>query len=150
MVTWPSRRSALPMDTLTSAERSQRMSLIRGKNTKPELRVRSLVHGFGYRYRLHVASLPGKPDLVFPRLQKAVFIHGCFWHRHPGCALARLPKSKLSFWLPKLTSNRQRDLRNIARLRRAGWSVKVVWECETQKAEELERRLLKFLERKKK
>src|SRR5260221_4542098 len=118
------------MDTLTLAERSKRMGLIRGADTKPELRVRSIVHRCGYRYRLHVSGLPGKPDLVFPRLRKVIFVHGCFWHRHLGCSLARLPKSRLSFWLPKLTGNRQRDIRNIARLRRSGCKVKVIWESE--------------------
>ena len=104
------------MDTLTPSERSKRMGLIRGADTRPELRVRSIVHRCGYRYRLHVPALPGKPDLVFPRLRKVIFVHGCFWHRHPDCSLARLPKSRLHFWLPKLTHNRQRDIRNIRRL----------------------------------
>jgi len=135
------------MDTLTHAERSKRMGLIRGADTKPELRVRSIVHQWGYRYRLHVSGLPGKPDLVFPRLRKIIFVHGCFWHRHPGCSLARLPKSRLRFWLPKLTGNRQRDVRNIARLRRAGWKVKVIWECETKSADRIEKKLRAFLEK---
>ena len=135
------------MDTLTHAERSTRMGLIRGKDTKPELRVRSIAHRCGYRYRLHVSGLPGKPDLVFPRRRKVVFVHGCFWHRHLGCSLARLPKSRLSFWLPKLTNNRQRDVRNIARLRRAGWKVKVIWECETKSADRIEKKLRTFLEK---
>jgi DNA mismatch endonuclease (patch repair protein) len=139
---------ALPaMDTLSRAERSKRMAMIHGTNTKPELRVRSIAHRTGYRYRLHDSDLPGKPDMVFPKLRKVVFVHGCFWHRHPGCSLARLPKSRLSFWLPKLTRNRQRDIRNIARLRRAGWSVKVIWECETISAEKIERKLRTFLEK---
>jgi DNA mismatch endonuclease (patch repair protein) len=135
------------MDTLTHAERSTRMRLIRGADTKPELRVRSIVHRCGYRYKLHDASLPGKPDMVFSSRRKVVFIHGCFWHRHPGCSLARLPKSRLSFWLPKLTNNRQRDVRNIARLRRAGWKVKVIWECETKSADRIEKKLRTFLEK---
>src|SRR4051812_1673336 len=134
------------MDTLTLAERSKRMALIRGANTKPELRVRSIAHQCGYRYRLHVSALPGKPDLVFPRLRKVIFVHGCFWHRHPGCPLARLPKSRLSFWFSKLTNNRQRDVKNIARLRRAGWKVKVIWECETKSAARIEKKLRTFLE----
>lgn len=118
------------MDTLSPAERSARMALVRSGDTKPELAVRRVVHGLGFRYRLHVSSLPGKPDLVFARLRKVLFVHGCFWHRHRHCALARLPKSRLEFWLPKLQENRRRDLRNIRRLRRAGWQVQVVWECE--------------------
>jgi DNA mismatch endonuclease (patch repair protein) len=98
------------MDTLSRKERSQRMSLIRNRDTKPELLVRRLVHGSGYRYRLHGTDLPGKPDLVFPGRKKVIFVHGCFWHRHPKCSLARLPKSRLSFWLPKLTENRDSRL----------------------------------------
>jgi len=100
------------MDTLTPAERSTRMALVRAKDTKPELLVRRLVHGMGYRYRLHRRDLPGKPDLVFPSRGKVIFVHGCFWHRHARCALARLPKSRGDFWLPKLTANAQCDSRN--------------------------------------
>jgi DNA mismatch endonuclease (patch repair protein) len=109
------------MDTLTRAERSKRMALVRGKDTKPELLVRKIAKACGYRFRLHVSGLPGKPDIVFTKRRKVIFIHGCFWHRHPapGCALARLPKSKLDFWLPKLTENRRRDLRNISNPRRS-------------------------------
>ena len=142
-----SRRLARSMDTLTRIERSKRMALIRSKNTKPELLVRRIAHSCGYRFRLHVSDLPGKPDLVFPRHRKVIFVHGCFWHRHPGCALARLPKSKLRFWVPKLTENRRRDLRNIARLRRDKWKVIVVWECQLKNPISLEKRIKKFLER---
>ena len=95
------------MDTLSRKERSHRMSLIRNRDTKPELLVRRLVFRSGYRYRLHRSDLPGRPDLVFPGRKKVLFVHGCFWHRHPNCGLARLPKSRLSFWLPKLTENRR-------------------------------------------
>jgi DNA mismatch endonuclease, patch repair protein len=116
------------MDTLSRKERSRRMALIPGKDTKPELLVRRIVRSCGYRFRLNVAELPGKPDLVFPSRKKVIFVHGCFWHRHPGCAMARLPKTKLRFWLRKLTENRQRDLRNIARLRRRNWGVSVARE----------------------
>src|SRR5260370_37716815 len=137
----------LPMDTLTRSERSQRMALIRGKNTKPEIFVRRIVRSAGVKYRSNASNLPGKPDLVFPTRRKIIFVHGCFWHRHPGCSLARLPKSKLQFWLPKLTQSRLRDLRNISRLRRNKWSVKVIWECELQDAERLERTVKSFLER---
>jgi DNA mismatch endonuclease (patch repair protein) len=133
------------MDTLSRVERSKRMSLVRSTDTKPELLVRTIAHKSGYRYRLHVSKLPGKPDLVFPRLRKIVFIHGCFWHRHHACALARLPKSRLDFWVPKLTQNHERDLKNIAKLRRAGWRVKVIWECEISKIDRLEKRLRAFL-----
>jgi DNA mismatch endonuclease (patch repair protein) len=120
------------MDTLTRTERSKRMALIHGKNTKPELLVRKIARSCGYRFRLHVPNLPGKPDIVFPKRRKVIFVHGCFWHRHPSpsCALARLPKSKLRFWLPKLTANRRGDLRNIARSRRdtqdGYWTVRAL------------------------
>jgi DNA mismatch endonuclease (patch repair protein) len=134
------------MDTLSGAERSQRMALIRSAHTKPELLVRSMVHKCGYRYRLHVSDLPGKPDLVFPSRRKVVFVHGCFWHRHSGCPFARLPKSKLDFWVPKLTLNRERDRKTIARLHREGWKVKVIWECEIKKnTVQVENKMRKFL-----
>jgi DNA mismatch endonuclease, patch repair protein len=126
------------MDTLSKSERSARMSLVRSTDTKPELLVRRLVHGLGYRYRLHVPKLPGRPDIVFPRMRKVIFVHGCFWHRHPRCHLARLPKSKLSFWVPKLTLNRRRDVLNIRRLRHAGWQVEVIWECQIEGPELLQ------------
>ncbi len=134
------------MDTLTRRERSQRMALIRGKNTRPEILVRKIIRTCGQKYRLNVASLPGKPDFVFPRLRKVIFVHGCFWHRHPRCALARLPKSRFEFWVPKLTGNRIRDLRNAARLRRAGWRVKVIWECQLKNYASLECGIRTFLE----
>jgi DNA mismatch endonuclease (patch repair protein) len=106
------------------------MSRIRSKGSIPELKLRRLVHGLGFRYRLHVAKLPGKPDLVFPARRAVIFMHGCFWHRHEGCGLARLPKSRLDFWAKKLEANRRRDLINRQRLREMGWKVLVVWECE--------------------
>lgn len=135
------------MDTLTRIERSQRMALIRGKNTKPEVVVRRIARSCGYRFRMHDVKLPGKPDLVFPTLKKIIFVHGCYWHRHPGCALARLPKSKLKFWVPKLTENRRRDVRTIARLRRQRWRVAVVWECQLSRTDLLTKRIKNFLER---
>jgi DNA mismatch endonuclease (patch repair protein) len=101
-------------DTLSKTERSLRMSLIKGVNTRPEMIVRRLVHAMGFRYRLHVRSLAGAPDLVFPRLRKIILVHGCFWHRHadPACKLARLPKSRVAFWTLKLSANRRRDCKN--------------------------------------
>lgn len=96
---------------------------------------------------MHDVKLPGKPDLVFPTLKKIIFVHGCYWHRHPGCALARLPKSKLKFWVPKLTENRRRDVRTIARLRRQRWRVAVVWECQLSRTDLLTKRIKNFLER---
>jgi DNA mismatch endonuclease, patch repair protein len=109
------------VDTLTKQQRSERMSRVRGKDTKPELQVRRLVHRMGFRYRLHANDLPGKPDLVLPRLGKVIFVHGCFWHQHPGCG--RQPKSKLGFWMKKLSQNRQRDLKNQQCLRGLGWKT---------------------------
>ncbi len=98
------------MDTLTPEQRSERMSRVRNKDTKPEMRVRRLVHALGYRYRLHDSRLPGRPDLVFKSRHKVIFVHGCFWHRHDRCELCRMPKSRLQFWKPKLKANRERDL----------------------------------------
>ena len=141
-------RHALTMDTLSRTERSERMARIRGRDTKPELLVRRLVHRCGFRYRLHGRMLPGKPDLVFPSRKKVIFVHGCFWHRHPRCSLARLPKSRVEFWVPKLTENRQRDLRSIRSLKRLGWKTQVVWECELRDVSLLEQRIRLFLEAK--
>ena len=123
------------------------MSRVRNRDTKPEMLVRSLVHGMGYRYRLHRRDLPGKPDLVFPARRKVVFVHGCFWHRHPdpACSLARLPKSKLDFWGPKLEKNRKRDESNLALLAELGWEILEVWECQTKNREDLQTRVREFL-----
>lgn len=116
------------------------MSRIGAKDTGPEMVVRRFVHAMGYRYRLHDPSLPGKPDLVFRSRHKVIFVHGCFWHRHndSACKLARLPKSRSEFWLPKLETNVARDRRNQEKLRTLGWEVLVIWECQLK-----ERALLK-------
>ena len=134
-------------DILTPHERSVRMGLIRSKNTSPELRVRKLVFGMGFRYRLHDHSLPGCPDIVLPGRKKIVFVHGCFWHRHSSrnCKLARIPKSRLDFWLAKLNANRIRDTRNRRRLRAQGWEVMSVWECQLRDLETVRVRLRSFL-----
>jgi len=132
-------------DTLTPNERSKRMSLIRGKDSSPEMKLRRLVHGMGFRYRLHVKDLPGKPDLVFPSRRAVIFMHGCFWHRHPGCKLARMPKTKLDFWGPKLEGNRERDLRNQEMLKKLGWHVLVVWECEMKNIDKVSNKVRGFL-----
>lgn len=135
------------MDTLTRQERSKRMALVRGRDTKPEMRVRRLVHALGYRYRLHRSELPGKPDLVFGPRRKIIFVHGCFWHRHPDptCKLARLPKTRQDFWLPKLEGNRARDESNNAMLTEMGWDVLEIWECETADMEALTTKIKGFL-----
>lgn len=134
------------MDTLDPQQRSARMALIRSKNTKPELVVRRLVHALGYRYRLHRCDLPGTPDLVFAARSKVIFVHGCFWHRHVGCALARLPKSRGDFWVPKLEGNAERDKRNMRALRRLGWGVMTIWECQLRDTPQLESRIRRFLD----
>src|SRR5690606_15584870 len=110
--------------------------------------VRRLVHGMGYRYRLHRRDLPGTPDLVFPGRKKVIFVHGCFWHRHPDptCKLARLPKSRREFWLPKLEGNRARDVENMARLEELGWESMTIWECQLRDQEALEERVRRFLD----
>lgn len=134
------------VDTLTPAERSARMRLIKAKNTKPELLVRRLVWGLGYRYRLHRSDLPGTPDMAFIGRRKVIFVHGCFWHLHRECPNNRPPKSRRAFWDAKLASNRDRDARNGERLRDMGWRHLVVWECETTHVKELGNRLVCFLE----
>jgi DNA mismatch endonuclease (patch repair protein) len=103
------------------------------------------VHAMGFRFRLHVKRLPGRPDLVFARLRKIILVHGCFWHSHEGCSETHLPKTRQEYWHPKLEGNKQRDLENIAKLRRLGWRVLVVWECETARQKPLGRRLKRFL-----
>ena len=133
------------MDTLTPEQRSERMSRVRSRDTKPELVVRGLLHSQGYRYRLHDKRLPGKPDLVFAGRRKLIFVHGCFWHRHDHCALARMPKSRIDFWLPKLEANRARDQVNIARLEAMGRCVLVVWECQLGDMDALVAKLEHFL-----
>ena len=124
------------------------MARVRGRDTRPELVVRRLLHGMGFRYRLHAKELPGRPDIVFRGRRLAIFVQGCFWHRHPDpeCRLARLPKSRLDFWLPKLEGNRARDIANVERLESAGWRVLLVWECELKDWEQLGNRLRRFVE----
>lgn len=121
------------------------MSRVRAKDTTPELRVRKLAHALGYRFRLHRRNLPGKPDLVFPRLRKIVLVHGCFWHRHEGCRLATHSKSRTEFWEAKFKRNVERDRRIREELRALGWDVLVIWECETREPDTLEDILRKFL-----
>jgi DNA mismatch endonuclease, patch repair protein len=133
------------MDTLTKAERSERMARIRSKDTQPELRVRRIVHALGYRYRLHRRDLPGCPDLVFPSRRKIVFVHGCFWHSHQGCVIANKPKSRSDFWVEKFERNKLRDARNQEALKLDGWRVFTVWECETKGITTLATRLSRFL-----
>jgi len=122
------------------------MSRVKSKNTTPELAVRRLLFGMGYRYRLHDKRLPGKPDLVFRSRRKIVFVNGCFWHGHVGCRYAHLPKSRVGFWQSKIERNRARDEENIALLETDGWKVLIVWQCELKNVEKLGARLHDFME----
>lgn len=117
-------------DSLTKERRSWNMSRIRAENTRPEVMVRSILHRMGYRFRLHVRSLPGKPDIVLPKFKTVLFVHGCFWHRHEGCKYAYNPKSRVDFWQTKFLQNVERDREVEKQLKELGWKVRVVWECE--------------------
>ena len=134
-------------DVHSKQQRSFNMSRIRGKDTKPEMRVRSLVHQMGFRFRLHRRDLPGKPDLVLPRHRSVIFVHGCFWHMH-RCRYGRVtPKTNAEFWQAKRQGNVDRDRRNIRKLKTDGWRVLVIWECWTRDpAEKVIPRLTEFLE----
>jgi DNA mismatch endonuclease, patch repair protein len=132
-------------DVLTPEQRSFNMSRIRNRNTRPEMKVRSLVHQMGYRYRLHRKDLPGKPDLVFPGRRKIIFIHGCFFHMHSCRYGTVVPKTNAEFWRKKRLSNVERDARNIKALEEDGWKVLVVWECQTRAPDGLVAELAEFL-----
>ncbi len=135
-------------DTVSSKRRSEIMSNIKSKGMMPEMMVRRLVHSMGYRYRLHRMDLPGKPDLVFPRLQKVIFVHGCFWHQHPSttCKNSRTPRSNLNYWATKLKSNVTRDAEQVAKLYELGWKVMILWECEVKTGTDVGERIREFLE----
>jgi DNA mismatch endonuclease, patch repair protein len=132
-------------DIMNPAERSERMSRVRNKDSKPEKLVRSVLHCLGHRFRLHGKNLPGKPDIVLGRHKKIVFVHGCFWHRHGVCRRLSIPKSNPRFWMRKFADNVRRDSEKIAALRRCGWDVLIVWECETKDRAKLERTLRRFM-----
>lgn len=134
-------------DTLTPAERSERMSRIRGKDTTPELIVRKLAHEMGYRFRLHRRDLPGSPDLVFPRYKKVIWVHGCFWHRHEGCRKTTMPATNIPFWEEKFAATQKRDDQNFHRIRDQGWEALIIWECQTKDVENLTKQLQVFLEK---
>jgi DNA mismatch endonuclease (patch repair protein) len=129
------------VDHISPERRSWLMSRVRGKHTSPEMRVRRAAHKLGLRFRLHPKHLPGKPDLVFPRYGVALFVHGCFWHRHSGCPKASTPKSNTSYWIAKFEQNSARDAQIARSLTSRGWRVSTLWECETKSPEILNRRL---------
>jgi DNA mismatch endonuclease Vsr len=132
------------MDRLDPSQRSRLMSRIRRSDTKPERLVRSLLHRLGYRFRIQLKGVPGRPDVAFPGRRKAIQVHGCFWHQHPGCRHATQPSTRTEFWTAKFARNRERDERLLNAAEALGWRTLVVWECET-KAQDLDRRLIAFL-----
>ena len=134
-------------DIFDPEKRSEIMSRIRGRDTKPELIVRRIAHGLGFRFRLHRKDLPGRPDIVFPRHQAVIVVHGCFWHRHPGCKHASSPKTRVRYWQNKFEDNVVRDKRNETALRDLGWKVMLIWECETKDHEAVAARIESFLRR---
>lgn len=135
-------------DIVSREKRSQMMASVRTRDTKPELLVRSLVHRMGFRFRVHRKDLPGSPDIVLSKHRKVVFVHGCFWHRHPGCSATTSPKSNADFWEEKFLTNMARDQRCQEALKEMDWEVLVVWECETRTHENLKRKLEAFLQAK--
>lgn len=133
------------MDKLTPEQRSKNMAAVKGKDTTPEIRVRRMLHKMGYRFRLHRKDLPGKPDIVLPRYRLCIFVHGCFWHQHPGCKRATIPEFNREFWVTKFQGTLERDERAEKELRQQGWHVCVIWECETKKEEFLNRIIRKCI-----
>ena len=135
-------------DRISPEKRSWNMSRIGSRDTKPELRVRSALHRMGYRFRVHRKDLPGKPDVALPGLSTAIFVHGCFWHRHKGCRNATTPKTRTAFWKKKFAENTARDRKNTRALRNLGWDVVIFWECETEQASGLVKRIRSRIRRK--
>lgn len=132
-------------DVFDPEKRSWIMSRVKNRNTKPEIAVRSMIHRMGYRFRLHSPKLPGHPDIVLPRHRKAVFVHGCFWHGHQGCARGKRPATNRRFWNQKISATRERDRQALADLKSLDWEPLVVWECEIRDAEALAEKLERFL-----
>jgi len=132
-------------DRITKSQRSQVMRSVGRMDTGPEIVVRSLLHGAGFRFRINVKSLPGTPDIVLPKYRTVIFVHGCFWHRHEGCPRTTTPASRREYWDAKLARNVERDLQKAERLQEAGWNVVIVWECETKAPDELIERLARSL-----
>lgn len=134
------------MDVFTREKRSQIMSRVSGKNTKPEIAVRSLLHNMGYRFRLYRKDLPGKPDITLPKHKKVIFVHGCFWHGHTNCSRSKRPTTNKKFWRDKLDKNIARDIASVKALKQSGWEVLIVWTCEVNDTNKLKIKLLSFLE----
>ena len=134
------------VDTVPAHVRSRIMAQVKSKDTKPEMAVRRLLHGLGYRYRLHRKDLPGRPDLTFPSRRKVVFVNGCFWHSHANCAKVRMPSSNTEFWLAKLKRNSERDELNLSLLKESGWTPMTIWECELVDLDAVATSLVAFLE----
>lgn len=139
------RKVAVLADKLTASERSATMSRVRNTNTKPEMQVRKLLHGMGYRFRLHRNDLPGTPDIVLPRHRKVIFVHGCFWHGHKDCKRGARPVTNIEFWNAKLDRNEDRDRIAVLALSAAGWKSLILWQCQINKADDLRTRLRAFL-----
>lgn len=133
------------MDTVNPTQRSAIMRRVRSKNTAPEIFVRQLIYGMGYRYRLHRADLPGKPDLVFANKKKVIFVHGCFWHAHPDCKRARIPATNRDYWIEKISRNKIRDQMQLAKLYSDGWDSLIIWECELNQIDQLQIKIREFL-----
>ncbi len=132
-------------DHLSPAERSRNMGKIKSKNTKPEKIVRSLLHSYGFRFRLHNKNLPGRPDITLKKHNTVIFVNGCFWHQHKNCSRANTPKSNKGYWIPKIERNKIRDKQNIAELKKLKWKVLVVWECEVKNTDKIWSKLNKYL-----
>ena len=137
------------MDVFSKGKRSQIMSRISGKNTKPEIIVRSLLHRMGYRFRLHDKNMPGKPDIILPKHKKVIFVHGCFWHGHRDCPRSKRPSTNVEFWNKKIDGNIERDNKNIKSLENLGWKTLILWTCEIKNQDILKHKLNSFLDKKK-
>lgn len=125
------------MDKIDPWQRSKNMAAVHGKNTSPELRVRRMLHSMGFRFRLNKKNLPGKPDIVLPKYQLCIFVHGCFWHQHSGCKRATVPETRKEFWGKKFCKTKERDKKSLIELQKLGWRVQTIWECETKNPDKL-------------
>ena len=128
-----------------SEQRSRNMSAIKSKNTKPEIKVRKILHSMGYRFRLHSKDLPGSPDIVLPKYKTVIFVHGCFWHRHENCKYASTPKTRKEFWENKFNANKIRDQKKLKEIKNLGWKFIIIWECEARNIQSIEEKIKRFL-----